>query len=252
MPIRLKQPTNPACPRPHHAMILCAGLGMRMRPLTLATPKPLIQVAGETLLDRHLDRLAEWGVDDAVVNIHHLGEQIAEHVKKRAKPRVAVSDETDALLDTGGGVAHALPLLGADPFFVLNSDVIWGDGPHATFARLWEALDPAEADIVLLLQATAKAHGYDGPGDYALDADGRPVRRGEARIAPYVFAGVSLIHPRVFVDLPEGAFSLNLLFDRAAEAGRLRGLQHDGAWYHVGTPEAIPATERLIRLPQYP
>lgn len=252
MPVRLKEPTNPRCPRPHRAMILAAGLGVRMRPLTLATPKPLIQVAGETLLDRHLDRVADWGIDEAVVNIHHLGEQIAEHVKKRTRPRVTISDERDALLDTGGGVARALPLLGEDPFFVLNSDVIWGDGPHPTFSRLWAACEPESADIVLLLQPTAKAHGYDGPGDFSLDADSRPARRGEARIAPYVFAGVSLIHPRVFAAAPEGAFSLNRLFDAALAAGRLRGVAHDGAWYHVGTPEAIAATERLLDQPQYP
>lgn len=252
MSIRLKEPTNPRCPRPHHAMILAAGLGKRMRPLTLATPKPLIQVAGQTLLDRHLDRLAEWGVADAVVNIHHLGEQIAEHVKRRKAPRVAISDERDALLDTGGGVVRALPLLGEDPFLVLNSDVIWGDGPHPTFSRLWSAFDPAETDVVLLLLATAKAHGYDGPGDFLLDPVGRPVRRGEAEIAPYVFAGVSLIHPRAFAGAPAGAFSLNRVFDAALAAGRLRGVAHEGAWYHVGTPEAIAATERLLAQPQYP
>lgn len=246
MPIRLTDPENPRCPRPRRAMILGAGLGTRMQPITFETPKPLIPVLGETLIDRLLDRLAAWQVDDVVVNVHHLAEVMRAHLAKRSQPKVTISDETDALLDTGGGVRRALPHLGDDPFFVLNSDVIWGDGPHPTLARLWTAFDPAEVDIVLLLHPTARAHGYDGPGDFFLSPEGIPARRGEALIASHVFAGVQLVHPRVYADVPEGAFSNNLLFDRALAAGRLRAVAHEGAWYHVGTPAAIAETERLL------
>lgn len=246
MPVRLNESVNPLCPRPTRAMILAAGLGTRMLPLTETTPKPLVEVAGETLLDRLLDRLAAWNIADAVVNVHHLADAVRAHVAGRTCPKVTISDETDALLDTGGGVARALPLLGEDPFFVLNSDVLWGDGPQAALSRLWGAFDPAETDVVLLLQPTAWAHGYDGPGDFLLSPDGIPERRGEALIAPYVFAGVQLVHPRAYADVPEGAFSNNLIFDRALAAGRLRGVAHDGVWYHVGTVAAIAATEHLL------
>jgi len=246
LPVRLNDPVNPHCPRPTRAMVLAAGLGKRMRPLTETLPKPLVEVAGETLIDRLLDRLAGWNIDTAVVNVHHLADQMRAHLARRTAPKVEISDETDALLDTGGGVKRALPLLGDDPFFVLNSDVLWGDGPHAAMSRLWGAFDPDAVDVVLLLQPTARAHGYDGLGDFLLSPDGIPARRGEARIAPYVFAGVQLIHPRAFAGAPEGAFSNNLIFDRALAAGRLRGVAHDGAWYHVGTVEAIAATEKLL------
>lgn len=246
MPVRLNEPVNPHCPRPTRAMVLAAGLGKRMRPLTETLPKPLVEVAGETLLDRLLDRLAAWNVESAVVNVHHLADQMRAHLAKRTAPKVEISDETDALLDTGGGVKRALPKLGTEPFFVLNSDVLWGDGPHPALSRLWGAFHPDDVDVVLLLQPTARAHGYDGHGDFLLSPDGVPERPGEGRIAPYVFAGAMLVHPRVYADVPEGAFSNNLIFDRAIAAGRLRGVAHDGAWYHVGTVEAIAATEKLL------
>lgn len=246
MSVRMTAPGNPACPRPDHAMVLTAGFGTRMLPLTRHTPKPLIPVMGETLLDRILDRLGEWGVTHAVLNVHHLAAVIRDHVKDRTRPSIAISDETDAILDTGGGVYRALPLLGKTPFFVLNGDVLWGDGPTPALSRLWAAFDPAAVDMVVLLHPTAKAHGYEGRGDFFLDDADRPVRRGESLVAPYVYAGTQLVHPRIFADLPSGPFSFNLLFDRAIAAGRLGAVVHDGAWFHVGTPEAVIETERLL------
>jgi MurNAc alpha-1-phosphate uridylyltransferase len=244
--VRMSEIVNPKCPRPTHAMVLTAGLGTRMMPLTQHTPKPLIPVLERSLLDRLLDRLDDWGIGTAVLNLHHLAPVRRDHVRKRARPNLVLSDESDALLDTGGGVNRALPLLGTEPFFVLNGDVLWGDGPQSTLSRLWAAFDPDRFDIVLLLHPTAKAHGYDGAGDFSLSPGGLPLRRGEAHVAPYVFAGVSILHPRVFSGVPGGAFSLNLLFDRALAKGRLGAVAHDGSWYHVGTPQAVVETERLL------
>lgn len=244
--VRMSETANPECPRPRHAMVLTAGLGTRMMPLTAHTPKPLIPVLGESLLDRLLDRLAAWGIDRVVLNLHHLAPVLRDHVRGRSRPNIVLSDETDRLLDTGGGVNRALPLLGDDPFFVLNGDVLWGDGPQSTLSRLWAAFDPERFDIVLLLHPAAKAHGYDGAGDFSLSPAGLPLRRGEAHVAPYVYAGVLLIHPRVFTDVPGGAFSMNLLFDRALAKGRLGAVAHDGTWFHVGTPQAVHQTERLL------
>jgi len=236
----------PVCPRPSRAMVLTAGLGTRMRPLTLHTPKPLIPVMGIPLLDRLLDRLADWGIAEAVLNVHYLAPVLRDHVRGRDRPRIVISDETDALLETGGGLARALPLLGDDPFFVMNGDVLWGDGPQSTLSRLWAAFDPARVDFVLLLQPAAKATGYEGAGDFSINPAGVPVRRGVSHVAPYVYTGVLITHAAAFADTPPGAFSLNLLFDRALARGRLGALVHDGAWYHIGTPQAVLATERLL------
>ena len=244
--VRVTGPANPTCPRPTRAMVLTAGFGSRMMPLTAHTPKPLIPVLGETLLDRLLDRLDAWGIERVVLNAHHLAAVLRDHIKDRSAPPIAISDETDRLLDTGGGVHRALPLLGDKPFFVLNGDVLWRDGPQSTFSRLWSAFDPARLDIVLLLHPTEKAHGYDGPGDFSLSPSGLPLRRGEARVAPYVYAGVQLIDPRLFADVPDNGFSMNLLFDRALARGRMGAVVHDGSWYHVGTPQAVLDTERLL------
>jgi len=227
-------------------MVLTAGLGKRMLPLTLETPKPLIPVLGKTLLDRLLDTLEDWKIETTVLNVHHLAEKVVAHVEDRKAPKIKISDETDALLETGGGVAKALPMLGDAPFFVLNGDVLWNDGPQPTLSRLWEAFDPKSCDIVLLLHPLARAHGYNGHGDFTLDSSGTVQRRGDANVAPYVFAGVQLVHPRVFTSLPSGAFSMNVVYDRAIEQGRLRAVVHDGDWYHVGTPESIGDTEHLL------
>lgn len=229
-------------------MVLAAGLGTRMRPITHHTPKPLVSVGGRTMLDRALDAMAAAGVSRAVVNVHHLPERIRSHLAARtAAPPTVVSDETAALLETGGGIRKALPLLGPDPFFAANADIIWTDGPVPALARLATAWDPARMDALLLLARREAAHGYDGQGDFRLDADGRiPGRRGSAESAPYIFAGVQILKPEVFAGTPEGAWSLNLVFDRLLAEGRLFGLVHDGAWYHVGTPGDIAPTEALM------
>jgi MurNAc alpha-1-phosphate uridylyltransferase len=224
-------------------MVLAAGLGLRMRPLTLTRPKPLIALAGRTLLDRALDALAEAGITDAVVNTHYLGGMIAAHLAGRARPSVTLSPE-DALLETGGGVANALALLGGAPFFVVNADIAWSDGPKPALARLAESWTDG-MDALLLVQPVVSATGYDGAGDFDIAGDGRLRRRAGAG-APLVFTGVQLLHPRLFRGAPGGAFSLNVLYDRAEAAGRLFGLAHDGGWYHVGTPTALAEAEALI------
>jgi N-acetyl-alpha-D-muramate 1-phosphate uridylyltransferase len=227
------------------AMVLAAGLGLRLRPITLTMPKPLVKVGGMTMLDRVLDRLAEHGVETAVVNTHHLGEQITRHVAARTRPRIVISHE-DVLLDTGGGVKKALALLGDASFFVANSDLLWTDGKEPVLKRLAEAWDDARMDTLLLLQPTSRAYGYDGQGDFIMAEDGTLRRRESGQTAPYLFAGVQLVHPRLFRGAPDGKFSLNLLFDRAAAAGRLFGLAHQGGWYHVGTPDSLAGVEAAM------
>ena len=230
---------------PGHAMVLAAGRGERMRPLTDSRPKPLIEVQGQAMLDRVLDRLAAAGVERAVVNAHHLGEQIAERVAGRARPAVTLSPEA-ALLDTGGGVVKALPLLGPAPFFVANGDVVWLDGLVPALERLAAAWNEGLMDALLLLHPAVDAFGYDGPGDFMMGPTGLLRRRREREVAPFVFAGLQILHPRLFAGAPEGAFSLNLLYDKAAEAERLWGLRHDGRWFHVGTPDALGQVEDAL------
>jgi N-acetyl-alpha-D-muramate 1-phosphate uridylyltransferase len=228
-----------------NAMVLAAGLGTRMRPLTDTLPKPLVKVAGKTLLDHVLDRLAEAGVATAVVNVHHHADQIEAHVKGRARPRVAISDERGELLDTGGGLVKALPLLGPAPFFHMNSDSLWIEGVTPNLPRLAAQFDD-NMDILLLLASTATSIGYDGRGDFVMAADGRLTRRPEREIAPFVYAGAAMMRPALFADAPKGKFSLSALFTRASEAGRLYGLRLEGTWMHVGTPEAIKLAEAAI------
>jgi MurNAc alpha-1-phosphate uridylyltransferase len=231
---------------PRRAMVLAAGLGMRMRPLTDGTPKPLVAVGGKALIDHVLDRLAEVGVEIAVVNVHHLADQIERHIAGRQAPRIVISDERDELLDTGGGIVKALPVLGAAPFFHLNADAIWIDGVQLNLIRLAEVFDPARMDALLLLAATSTSVGYMGRGDFAMAPDGRLSRRQERDVAPFVYAGVAIINASLFAAVAPGAFSLNLLFDRAIKAGRLHGLRLEGVWMHVGTPDAIAAAEAAI------
>jgi MurNAc alpha-1-phosphate uridylyltransferase len=227
-------------------MVLAAGLGTRMRPLTDRMPKPLVRVAGAPLLDHVLDRLADAGVETAVVNVHHFAEQIEAHLKGRKRPRIVISDERAQLLDTGGGVVKALDTLGSAPFFHVNSDTIWIEGVRPNLVRLAESFDPARMDVLLLLAPTAGSIGYDGRGDFAMGPDGRLSRRPERGVVPFVYAGVAILSPGLFADAPQGPFSLNRLFDRAMEAGRLQGLRLDGTWMHVGTPQAIQAAEAAI------
>ncbi|WP_299440111.1 nucleotidyltransferase family protein [uncultured Rhodospira sp.] len=234
---------------PRRAMILAAGLGTRMRPLTNHTPKPLVPVRGRPVIDWTLDRMATVGVETCVVNIHHLGDKVRTHLADRTAPRIAFSDETDALLDTGGGVRKALPLLGADPFFVANGDVLWLDGAIPALTRLAGAWDPARMDLLLLVLRLASANGYEGPGDFFVDSWGRPRRRRQHEIAPFVYAGVLMTTAALFEDTPDGPFSFNRLFNRAIDEERIFAVPHDGEWYHVGTPTALALAEERLGEP---
>ena len=227
------------------AMLLAAGLGKRMRPLTDSRPKPLVEVAGRTLADHVLDRLASAGVERVVVNVHYLADQMEAHLAARRKPSVLISDERAGLLDSGGGVKKALPLLGEVPFIVCNSDSFWIEGPDANLDRLKAVWAPEAMDILMLVAATATSVGFDGKGDYALDCQGRLRRRMEGEVVPFAYAGVLLIKPELFAGMPE-IFSLNRLFDAAEARGRLFGQRLDGVWLHVGTPAAIAEAEARI------
>jgi MurNAc alpha-1-phosphate uridylyltransferase len=238
------QPQSQSTPR--RAMVLAAGVGARMRPLTERRPKPLVEVAGKALLDHVLDRLAEANVERAVVNIHHFAEQMQRHLATRAKPQIVISDERGLLLGTGGGVKKALPALGEAPFFHLNADTIWIDGVTPNLVRLAEAFEPQAMDALLLLAPTAGSIGYAGRGDFAMATDGRLRARSEREVAPFVYAGAAIFTPALFAGSPQGEFPLTALFTRAAQAGRLHGLRLEGLWMHVGTPDAIAAAEAAI------
>lgn len=232
--------------RPTSAMVLAAGLGTRMRPLTDTMPKPMVPVAGKPLLDHVLDRLAEADVATAVVNVHYLPDQIVQHVKGRARPHVVISDERDTVLGTGGGVVKALPLLGDAPFYHLNADTMWIDGVRPNLLRLADTFDPARMDILLLMAPTAHSIGYSGSGDYAMLTDGSLRRRKEHEVVPFVYAGAAILSPAIFKDAPAGEFSLTRMFDIANEQSRLFGLRLDGTWMHVGTPDAVQAAEAAL------
>ncbi len=238
-------PVGPVTVVPRHAMVLAAGLGLRLRPLTDSRPKPLIEVAGKSLLDRTLDRLAEAGVARAVVNLHHKGDMIRRHVSNRTAPEVVFSDESEALLETGGGIARALGLLGPEPFLAINGDIVWLDGAHNTLALLSGRWGEA-ADALLLTLPTPRALGYQGRGDYFMARDGRLRRRRDHESAPFLFTGIQILHPRLFDGAPPGSFSLNLLYDRAERAGRLFGHRHQGLWAHIGSPEALAEAATLL------
>jgi MurNAc alpha-1-phosphate uridylyltransferase len=227
-------------PAPKSAMVLAAGLGTRMRPLSDVRPKPMIEIGGRTLLDHAIDRLELVGVERVVVNVHYRAEQIIAHLGERRSPKIVFSHE-EMPLETGGGVARALPLLD-EAFFVVNGDVLWLDGAAYALSRLADAFDDARMDATLLFQRTPHAVGYDGDGDFFLDPLGEPRRRGEREIAPFIFAGIQLLHRRLFDGVTDMVFSLNRLYDKAAAAGRLRAIVHDGEWYHVGTPQGLAAT----------
>jgi len=233
-------------PKIRFAMVLAAGLGTRMRPITNTRPKPLVSVSGKAMIDYGLDRLAAAGVETAVVNVHYLADQVVAHVKSRTRPKIIISDESDQLLDTGGGIARALPHFAGEPFFVYNSDSTWIEGARPNFELLGAAWQPDRMDILLMLSPTVRAVGYSGAGDFTIDALGRLSRRIEKRVAPFVYAGAAVVHPRAFDGAPEGAFSFNVLFDRAIKASRLYGMRMDGQWLHVGTPEAIHEAELAI------
>jgi MurNAc alpha-1-phosphate uridylyltransferase len=231
---------------PRCAMILAAGLGTRMRPLTDMIPKPLVPVGGKPLINHVLDRLAAVGVETAVVNVHHFADQIEQHLQPRRAPKIIISDERDGVLGTGGGVVKALPLLGPEPFFHVNSDTLWIDGVKPNLERLAVAFQPDQMDALLLLAPTATSVGYAGRGDFSMTADGRVRRRGEREVVPFVYAGIAILSPALFRDAPSGAFALTRPFDRAIEQERLFGLRLAGVWKHGGTPEAVAAAEAAI------
>ncbi len=225
------------------AMILGAGLGLRMRPLTEKLPKPMVALNGVPLIDRILDRLAAAGIENAVVNVHYLGDILEAHLKNRHSPKVTISDERDELLDTGGGIARALPLLGDDAFLVHNSDSLSCETEGSNLKDLIDQWKPDEMDTLLLIAPVENSLGYDGRGDFILDPAGRIERPEKGADAPYVFTGVSIAAPRLFRDAPSGAFSLNTLWSRAISEGRAFGVVHKGLWMHIGTPGALSDAE---------
>jgi N-acetyl-alpha-D-muramate 1-phosphate uridylyltransferase len=231
---------------PKTAMVFAAGLGMRMRPITETIPKPLVKIGGKALLDHCLDRFAEAGVERAIVNVHYLADQIEDHLAARQRPQVIISDEREKLLDQGGGIKKALPLIGDQPFYLCNTDAFWLEGPRSNLHRLAAAWDPDKMDVALLVAATVSAAGVDWPGDFSMNADGWLVRRQEREVAPYVYAGVGIIKPEFFKDDARDAFRLAPIFFEAAAKGRLYGVRLDGIWLHVGYPEAIAEVERAI------
>jgi len=234
------------------AMVLCAGLGTRMAPADNGRPKPLVPVRGKALLDHVLDRLAAAGVSRAVINVHHKADQIEQHLRDRKRPVIEISDERARLLDTGGGVKKALPSLLPGAFLIHNADSVWIDGVGSNLVRLAGVWDEAAMDCLLMLAAVSASHGYHGRGDFALESDGRIRRRIEQEIVPFAFAGVSVAHPRLFDDTPEGAFSLNRVWSRAIAAGRAFGMRMDGVWMHVGTPAALAEAEQCLSAAQQP
>jgi MurNAc alpha-1-phosphate uridylyltransferase len=232
---------------PHTAMIMAAGLGKRMRPLTATRPKPLIEVGGKALLDHVLEKLSAAGVKKVVVNVHYLADAIEAHLASRKHGlEVAISDERKLLLETGGGLVQAAPLIDSDPFIAINSDNLWVDGPADTLKLLSAHWDDAKMDALLLLVPLARAENHKGMGDFHMDRSGRVRRRDKGHVAPFVFTGVQMVSKRLLREAPEGPFSTNVLWDRAIEEGRCFGAVHQGLWFDVGTPKSIPLTEAAL------
>jgi len=233
-------------PAPKTAMVFAAGLGVRMRPITDQLPKPLVKVGGRPLIDYCLDRLAENGVERAVVNVHWRADQIETHLAGRKWPKILISDEREALLDQGGAIKRALPALGRDPFLICNTDAFWIEGPRSNIARLADAFDPEAMDVALLVAAAAGAVGVDWPGDFTMTWEGRLMGREPRHVAPFVYTGVGIIKPQLFDSEAADVFRLAPFFHAAAAAGRLFGVRLDGLWLHIGRPEAIGEAERAI------
>ena len=232
---------------PETAMVMAAGLGKRMRPLTATRPKPLIEVGGKPLLDHVLDRLRAAGVKKVVVNVHYLADAVEAHLASRDHGlEVRISDERPLLLETGGGLIHAEPLIDADPFIAVNSDNLWVDGPADTLKLLASHWDDAKMDALLLLVPLARAENHRGMGDFHMDRSGRLRRRDKSHVAPFVYTGIQMLSKRLLRDAPEGPFSTNILWDRAIEEGRCFGAVHQGLWFDVGTPKSIPMTEAAL------
>ena len=233
---------------PDTAMVMAAGLGKRMRPLTASRPKPLVEVAGKALIDHALDRLRAAGIHKVVVNVHYLADSLEAHLKARASDfEVKISDERKLLMETGGGMIQAEPMIGADPFLVVNSDNYWIDGPADTLQLLASLWRENEMDALLLVVPQARAGNHRGQGDFHMTADGRLLRRQKGKIAPFVFTGIQMISKRLLRDAPDGPFSTNILWDRAIADGRCFGVVHQGLWFDVGNPAAIKATERALQ-----
>jgi len=240
---------KPSAARPatiKRAMILAAGFGQRMRPLTDKVPKPMIEVSGRALIDHTLARLETAGVEEVVVNVHYRADQMEAHLKARTHPRIIISDERSQLLDTGGGALKALPHFKGEPFFYLNSDSIWLDGTRDALADMRSLWDPARMDALMLLASSVQSTGYDGKGDFMMDQEGHLSRRPEKRVAAFVWAGVQIIHPRLFEGCPNTPFSTNWLWNKAIDAGRLYGMRLDGLWMHVGSPDGLRAAEAIL------
>ena len=231
--------------KPKTAMVLAAGLGKRMRPITDTMPKPLVKIAGKTLLDWGLDSLEAAGISEAVVNVHHLPEQIIAHVAGRRSPKIAISDEREALLESAGAIVKALPLLGSEPFYVINADTFWIDSGEPSLERLALAWDAARMDILLMLTDLDSATGHCVGTDFLVATDGA-LQRSKGDPCGLIYAGAAIIHPRIFKDAPTGSHSLNAYFDKAIAAGRLFGMAMGGRWITVGTPDAIPAAEAAV------
>lgn len=231
---------------PRRAMLLAAGLGKRMMPVTETMPKPMVRISGRPLIDYGLSALENAGVETAVVNVHYMAEQIESHLADWKSPEIRISDERESLLDSGGGVANALEHFDGQPFFVLNADSFWIEGFRPNLLRLAEQWDESKMDILLLVCGIAEAVGYTGMGDFTMEPDGRLIRRDEREMGPFVYAGAAILHPRIFTNLPGPAFSLNRLFDTALEQERMFGVRLDGLWLHVGTPDSIREAEEAI------
>jgi MurNAc alpha-1-phosphate uridylyltransferase len=231
---------------PRKAIVLAAGLGKRMLPITATMPKPLVKVAGRSLIDFALDKLHEAGVETAVVNVHHFADMLEAHLRGREAPRIVVSDERSELLETGGGVRKALPLLGDEPFITFNSDSLWIEGKEPNLLRLVQAWDPDRMDILMLVAPLSTSIGFEGRGDFHQDSDGRLRRRGTGDSAPFAYAGVAIVKPELVHGTPDGAFSANAFYDRAIAKNRLYGLCLEGQWLHVGEPQAIAEAERCL------
>ncbi|MFS0770998.1 nucleotidyltransferase family protein [Sphingomonas sp. 1P08PE] len=239
---------DPGCAVPRTAMVMAAGLGKRMRPLTITRPKPLVEVAGKPLIDHVFDRLRAAGIERVIVNVHYLADSLEAHLRRRYPDmEVIVSDERDRLLETGGGLAKARPLLGDEPVLVVNGDSLWIDGPVDAIKLLAARWDAATMDVLLLMVPFARANNLGGMGDFRLGADGRIVgRRRPGTVAPFAYIGVQIIDPRIIVDAPEGPFSTNLFWDRAIAVGRAYGQVHQGLWFEIGTPAAVTRTEAML------
>ena len=229
-----------------NAVVLAAGLGTRMRPVTDTIPKPLVTVHGKTLLDYALDALAAGGVKNSVVNVHYLAEQIEAHVAPRQAPSIKISDERDALLDSGGGVKKAIGLFEPGPFFILNADSFWVEPDTSMIKTMRNQWNSKKMSMLLLVVPLEHAVGFDGKGDFFMDGEGRLSRRGEAESAPYVYAGAIVANSKSFQSISATKFSLNQLFDAAIEEGRLMGCVLQGLWLHVGTPQSISQAEDAI------